>query len=232
MTEPVAWRLVCGTDVFLAAEFTPDAEHRDEWEPLYTHPAPAPASQEAEPVAWELVSASGVRVPWADLLRMAPTGNERALVAADLTHEYGKPHRWEPLYKRPAPAPASLRDMTEADFDKAHGITPASVPDVAGLTHKLLYWARSSAENRPQAADAMREAAAALAALQSQVDNFHMEYRMKCDVETKQQAERITELTAKLAEAVGLLDKAAKSTSPFLQQRIFNFLTKAREAMG
>ena len=33
--EPYAWWLIGGTDVFLASEFTPDTEHRDEWCPLY-----------------------------------------------------------------------------------------------------------------------------------------------------------------------------------------------------
>lgn len=33
--EPFAWWLVGGTEIFLASEFTPDTEHRDEWCPLY-----------------------------------------------------------------------------------------------------------------------------------------------------------------------------------------------------
>ena len=33
--EPFAWWLIGGTDVFLASEYTPDTEHRDEWCPLF-----------------------------------------------------------------------------------------------------------------------------------------------------------------------------------------------------
>jgi hypothetical protein len=36
--EPVAWLLTGGTDVYLAAEFSPGLEHEYEWTPLYTHP--------------------------------------------------------------------------------------------------------------------------------------------------------------------------------------------------
>lgn len=36
--QPIAWWLFGGTDVFLASEFTPAAEHRDEWVPLYRVP--------------------------------------------------------------------------------------------------------------------------------------------------------------------------------------------------
>jgi hypothetical protein len=32
---PFAWWLVGGTDIFLASEFTPDPERRDDWAPLY-----------------------------------------------------------------------------------------------------------------------------------------------------------------------------------------------------
>lgn len=34
-SEPFAWWLAGGTDIFLATEFTPDTEHRGEWCPLY-----------------------------------------------------------------------------------------------------------------------------------------------------------------------------------------------------
>lgn len=86
-----------------------------------------------------------------------------------------------PLYTHPAPAPASLRNMTEADFDKAHGIEPAvGVPDIAGLIKEL---------NRYAVGFGMptcKQASEALTALQSQ---------------NKQQAERIKEMR-ELLEAV------------------------------
>ena len=33
--EPFAWWLYGSREIFLASEFAPDTEHRDEWVPLY-----------------------------------------------------------------------------------------------------------------------------------------------------------------------------------------------------
>lgn len=190
----------------------------------------------------------------------------------------------------PAPAPASLRDMTEADFDKAHGIAPAKrdpmaawgvaetkwakpmsldepadvpngmwresagvvgvgalaagVPDVDGFVKKLSDWYEARypldvflGEPAHPNTVLLKEVADALAALQGQLatlatnkdavrvnllrgtlarpdDLFFMH---DTNGPYAQQAKRITELKAKLAEAATLIDHLGGS-SKFIRE--------------
>ena len=54
---------------------------------------------------------------------------------------------------------------------------------------------------RKEAADLIESQAARIAELEAERDNFHMEYRMKCDVETKQLHEELAALRRKIDEA-------------------------------
>lgn len=51
-----------------------------------------------------------------------------------------------------------------------------------------------------EAADLLESQAARIAELEAERDNFHMEYRMKCDVETKQLHEQLAALRRKIDE--------------------------------